>query len=309
MEYLPYGETLVDEHLNSYNTPFKFNGKEVDDETGNYYYGARYYNPKTSIWLSVDPLAEKYSSISSYAYVAQNPLKYIDPDGKKIKWAKGIDRKQKRILRKAIRKMRRKSSTFNNMYKDLDQSGLVFTIKTFPKGHSSYAYFNRPEMKFKDSEIEIDGEIFTTSEPYYDMSDGAAGGNISFNVYDMQDMERDLSTSALKEAKNVIPEEFSGAALFLFYNTSDLQEPASGNIEFETKMLSGVILNEAGEPLSRGDSQTYAEQFGIDYFKGNNTSNYQEALKNWHSDAKKIREYQNTTIDNQPPTYTDKTKN
>ena len=69
MEYLPYGETLVDEHLNSYNTPFKFNGKELDDETGNYYYGARYYNPKTSIWLSVDPLAEKMPSWSSYNYV------------------------------------------------------------------------------------------------------------------------------------------------------------------------------------------------------------------------------------------------
>ena len=73
MEYLPYGETLVDEHLNSYNTPFKFNGKELDDETGNYYYyyyyGARYYNPKTSIWLSVDPLAEKMTSWSSYNYV------------------------------------------------------------------------------------------------------------------------------------------------------------------------------------------------------------------------------------------------
>jgi hypothetical protein len=32
MEYLPFGETLVDEHLNSNNSPFKFNGKEFDDE-------------------------------------------------------------------------------------------------------------------------------------------------------------------------------------------------------------------------------------------------------------------------------------
>lgn len=84
VEYLPFGETLVDEHLNSYNTPFKFNGKELDDETGNYYYGARYYDPKLSIWLSVDPLAEKYPNISPYAYVANNPIIYIDPDGREI---------------------------------------------------------------------------------------------------------------------------------------------------------------------------------------------------------------------------------
>ena len=82
MEYLPFGELLVDEHLNSHNSPFKFNAKELDPETGNYYYGARYYDPKWSIWLSVDPLAEKYPSISPYAYVFHNPILYVDPDGR-----------------------------------------------------------------------------------------------------------------------------------------------------------------------------------------------------------------------------------
>ncbi|GAA0749728.1 SpvB/TcaC N-terminal domain-containing protein [Gaetbulibacter jejuensis] len=81
MEYLPFGETLVDEHQNSYNTPYKFNGKELDDETGNYYYGARYYNPKWSVWLSVDPLAEKYASWSTYNYTMLNPVRLIDPTG------------------------------------------------------------------------------------------------------------------------------------------------------------------------------------------------------------------------------------
>src|SRR5699024_2333762 len=70
--------------LNSYNSPFKFNGKEYDAETGNYYYGARYMNPKWSMWLGVDPLAEKYPSISPFAYVANNPINAIDPDGRII---------------------------------------------------------------------------------------------------------------------------------------------------------------------------------------------------------------------------------
>jgi RHS repeat-associated protein len=81
LEYLPFGETLVDEHLNSHNTPFKFNGKELDDETGNYYYGARYYNPKWSIWLSVDPLAEETPDWTPYRYAFNNPLRFTDPDG------------------------------------------------------------------------------------------------------------------------------------------------------------------------------------------------------------------------------------
>src|SRR5699024_7750336 len=81
MEYLPFGELLVEEHLNSYNSPFKFNAKEFDAETGNYYYGARYYDSKWSIWLSVDPLAEEFPEWSPYSYVYNNPLNYTDSTG------------------------------------------------------------------------------------------------------------------------------------------------------------------------------------------------------------------------------------
>ena len=80
--YLPYGELLVDEHSSSEEMPYKFNGKEFDEETGLYYYGARYMNPVTSLWYGVDPLAEKYPNISAYLYCYANPSKLIDPDGK-----------------------------------------------------------------------------------------------------------------------------------------------------------------------------------------------------------------------------------
>ena len=81
MEYLPFGELLVEEHLNSYNSPFKFKAKEFDAETGNYYYGARYYNPKWVIWLSVDAEFAKFPSYSPYNYTLQNPINLVDPDG------------------------------------------------------------------------------------------------------------------------------------------------------------------------------------------------------------------------------------
>ena len=79
--YLPYGELLVDEHSSSEEMPYKFNGKEFDEETGLYYYGARYMNPITSLWYGVDKLAEKYTLSSSYIYCFDNPIKRIDPDG------------------------------------------------------------------------------------------------------------------------------------------------------------------------------------------------------------------------------------
>ncbi len=87
MEYLPFGELLVDEHLNSHNSPFKFNAKELDPETGNYYYGARYYSPKDNLMLSVDPMWEIYPGISPYAYTLQNPLRYVDPTGMMVEEA------------------------------------------------------------------------------------------------------------------------------------------------------------------------------------------------------------------------------
>ena len=81
--YLPYGELLVDEHSSSEDLPYKFNGKQFDEETGLYYYGARYMNPMASIWYGVDPLAEKYPTVGGYVYTLCNPVRFIDLKGKK----------------------------------------------------------------------------------------------------------------------------------------------------------------------------------------------------------------------------------
>jgi RHS repeat-associated protein len=79
--YLPFGEQFVDEHTSSWESPYKFNGKELDAETGLYFYGARYYDPKTSLWYGVDMLTEKYPNIGGYVYCHNSPLNRIDVDG------------------------------------------------------------------------------------------------------------------------------------------------------------------------------------------------------------------------------------
>jgi len=85
LQYFPYGELFVSQRNSSFDSRYKFSAKELDNETGYSYFGARYYDSDLSVWLSVDPMAGKYPSISPYAYCANNPLTYIDPDGREIR--------------------------------------------------------------------------------------------------------------------------------------------------------------------------------------------------------------------------------
>ena len=110
IEYTPYGETWIEKTSNTgmEYMPYKFTGKEMDEETGLYYYGARYLDPKYSMWISTDPALGEYIpqapisdeakkhnqnlpgmggvfntvNLNLYHYAANNPVKYLDPDGR-----------------------------------------------------------------------------------------------------------------------------------------------------------------------------------------------------------------------------------
>ena len=109
IEYTPYGELWIEETAPGIDKlPFRFTGKELDEETGLYYYGARYLDPKYSRWLSGDPALNDYIpkapiddeakkhnenlpgmggiyntvNLHVYHYAGNNPIKYTDPDGK-----------------------------------------------------------------------------------------------------------------------------------------------------------------------------------------------------------------------------------
>ena len=85
----------MEENSNTQRTPYLFTAKELDEETGLYYFGARYYDPRTSVWQSPDPILGKYLSeegpagglqapinFSLYTYGRNSPVVYRDPDGR-----------------------------------------------------------------------------------------------------------------------------------------------------------------------------------------------------------------------------------
>ena len=83
LDYYPFGAQLCDGTTDSNVQNHKYNGKEFDGMHGlnTYDYGARQYNPVTARWDRMDPLCEKYYSISPYAYCMNNPVRFVDPNG------------------------------------------------------------------------------------------------------------------------------------------------------------------------------------------------------------------------------------
>ncbi|WP_240622684.1 RHS repeat domain-containing protein [Flavobacterium crocinum] len=81
VEYIAFGEVLFEEHSSSFSSSYLFNGKELDRETNLSYYSARYYDAKTSLWLNIDPLAEKMPAYGTYVFNFNNPVRFTDPTG------------------------------------------------------------------------------------------------------------------------------------------------------------------------------------------------------------------------------------
>ena len=101
--------------------PYRFNAKEDQSFTGVPLldYGARFYNPTIARWASPDPLAEKYYSISPYAFCNNNPVRYLDPDGRYFDDSneKKAQRYESKLERKSL-KLSKKAERLDNKGKD-----------------------------------------------------------------------------------------------------------------------------------------------------------------------------------------------
>ena len=113
-----------------------FSGKERDEETGYSYFGARHYNSDLSIWLSADPMSDKYPGLSPYTYCGNNPVRLVDPDGRKIRFASGCSKEFKEQFRQAIQHL--KTHKVDGVAARLEKSSVTYYISEQTSGTGSY---------------------------------------------------------------------------------------------------------------------------------------------------------------------------
>ena len=183
LHYLPWGEDFVDQRSTSWNAMYTFSAKEKDTETGYSYFGSRYYNSDLSIWLSVDPMASKYPSLSAYTYCANNPVKLVDPDGEEV-WLNG-DENSKAA---AFKSMQEGTHLLLTMGKD----GRI-TAEGDPISDADYLLLDAINDNSVKVNIECNrngdaGEYHGTT---YDKINSTATSTNLVNMFEMAELEKD----------------------------------------------------------------------------------------------------------------------
>ena len=183
LHYLPWGEDFVNQRSTSWNAIYTFSAKEKDVETGLSYFGSRYYSSDLSIWLSVDPMASKYPSLSAYTYCANNPVKLVDPDGEEV-WLNG-DENSKAA---AFKSMQEGTHLLLTMGKD----GRI-TAEGDPISDADYLLLDAINDNSVKVNIECNrngdaGEYHGTT---YDKINSTATSTNLVNMFEMAELEKD----------------------------------------------------------------------------------------------------------------------
>jgi RHS repeat-associated protein len=164
-DYTPFGVQMKNSFAETSDQRYKYNGKELDRMLGLdlYDYGARFYDARIARWQTIDPLCEKYYSISPYAYCANNPIRFIDPDGRELFIASGSSRSEVQTIVKTLQKLTddrvvcviystgTKKIAITSQNKDKHAAGTKLVRSLVNSKHNGYIGINDATHKFDGS--------------------------------------------------------------------------------------------------------------------------------------------------------------
>lgn len=158
-EYYPFGETSFGSYAKK---RYRYSGKEKDQESGLYYYGARYYMAMGCRFIGIDPHSFNYENLSPYSYVANNPILYVDPDGKDIEVGKKKAEKEKVDVPEPETKMVVRDDLDEDEIDINDPSNLKVVVTNQGEIDAAVEYNKEVEKhnaKIREHNAEIDAKI------------------------------------------------------------------------------------------------------------------------------------------------------
>ena len=125
-DYYPFGLRHPNASLKTTANRYRYNGKEEIAADATSDYGARQYSAEFCQWLQVDPLAEKYYSWSPYNFCVGNPMRFVDPDGRKVRFANGSTEEFKNAFAQAVQHLNANGA--GGMLAELEKSDKVYYL-------------------------------------------------------------------------------------------------------------------------------------------------------------------------------------
>ncbi|GGB73318.1 hypothetical protein GCM10007424_11520 [Flavobacterium suaedae] len=215
---------------------YKYNGKELQDELNlNLYdYDARNYDPALGRWFNVDPLAEIYSQVSVYAYTLDNPIFFIDPDGKKVK---NSDEERKNKAEQDVEQAKNAVNMFEKKYgkNKKDYSGNKKEYKRYKRYSNMLKNAEKELKKYKNRSEITERKIkeFKENSP-----------NL-FKTMDNMVNEYGESVDVYVGVENFGPGTWGGTEATFDYNKDGSVRPMSNEFGINTVSITLAINNTA----------------------------------------------------------------
>lgn len=177
-DYYAFGLDIQKSNIGTENK-YQYNGKEKQDQEKMYDYGARFYDPVIGRWNVVDPMAEKYYSYAPYAYVVNNPLALIDPNGMEIEEIKGWIRFTLDDAKSAFNVLAGKAKNVYMAIEGNDKRRSNINRAQREYGNGQWAVFGAKDFKIASGAL----DAFTSSKSLDNLVLETHGGHVGGESY------------------------------------------------------------------------------------------------------------------------------